>query len=91
MAICIKPNRDLIDNIEPKNGADFTLEEVYEYVGSPVQLLDISENEYGLINEEGKIRDMEYNSLATELLDGILFPGDYIVGNMMIVKKSQFK
>lgn len=91
MAICIKPNREIIENINPKNGTDFTLEEVYKYVGSPVQLLDISENEYALINEEGKIRDMEYNSLATELLDGILLPGDYIVGNMMIVDKSQFK
>ena len=91
MAICIKPNREIIENINPKNGTDFTLEEVYAYVGSPVQLLDVSENEYALINEEGKYRDMDYNSLATELLDGIIFPGDYIVGNMMIVNKSQFK
>lgn len=92
MATFIKTTGEIIENIEPKDKKKgFTLEEVYEYVGSPVQLLDISKNEYALINEEGKVHDMEYNHIATELLQDILFPGDYIVGNMLIVKKSQFK
>jgi hypothetical protein len=37
------------------------------------------------INEEGKILNLPYNNLATDLLKNILRPSDYIVGPMVVI------
>lgn len=36
------------------------------------------------LNEEGKIHGLPYNDLATYLVAGNLFPGDYIVGDCIV-------
>jgi len=36
------------------------------------------------LNEEGKILGLPYNDLATYLVAGWLFPGDYIVGDCIV-------
>lgn len=39
-----------------------------------------------VINEEGKLDDLEYNPLATSLVNGLMAAGDYIVGPALLCK-----
>lgn len=49
------------ENIQPKNGRCFELEELQKYVGGLVEYVGISEEETMVINEEGKLIGLEIN------------------------------
>lgn len=53
--------------ITPANGTDFTLDEMYGYVGDPVEFLALPSGQVMLINEEGKLNDLPKNEQATEI------------------------
>ena len=56
-------------------------------VGGLIEAIDfeVIGFEYTLwLNEEGKISGLPYNDLATYLVAGNLFPGDYIVGDCIV-------
>lgn len=59
-------------------------------VGGYVQTIPFGTQATALINEDGKAEGLPRNQLATTLLHAMsgLFPGDYIVGTMVIVGKS---
>ena len=79
------------NEISPKNGSDFSLEEMQEYVGGYVEVLDLDDDNIMIIDEEGKLKGKEINKLATlKYLDVYGF-SDIIVGNAVICKSEEFK
>lgn len=90
MAKWIKINGIL--DVEPKNGKDFSLEELQQYVGGYIQIVDLGK-ECLVINEEGKLHNLPINITATNIAHdaGALFLGDYIVGNVLRCDRKQIK
>lgn len=79
---------DTID-VEPKNGADFSLEELQEFVGGYIEIIDLFDGTLMVINEEGKLKDLPFNIPATLIYSKKYGMQDYIVGNALVCDKSQ--
>lgn len=92
MARIIKTNGEIIP-VEPKNGTDFQLNEMQEIVGGYIQLFYLmnDEGEVIVMNEDGKFAGLPVNDKATELAEKSLFPGDYIVGDVLVCDTEQIK
>lgn len=76
--------------IQPKNGTDFKLEELQEYVDGYIEIVNLRNGEILVINEDGKDR-YDTNKTATELAHqhNALFPGDYIDGDVVLCKDEE--
>lgn len=93
MAELIKSNGDT-QEITPKNGKSFTLEEVYKLLTcETVEVIPLPKKRYMIIDEEGKLKpNPVQNFEGTYLLHqarGI--SDDYIVGDVIICETKQFK
>lgn len=86
-------------DIVPINGKTFTLEELYKLIDCEI-IETVPIQHYGdkgmliILDETGKVvlPSKKYNTLATTLfLDGREGSGDYIVGDVVVCHKSQFK
>lgn len=80
-----------INEVQPKNGTDFTLEELQERVGGIIELVDYTETKYMVVNEEGRLLSLPMNLTATRMLSierPIPFP---IVGDVLVIDKTQMK
>ena len=74
-------------NVTPKNETDFKLEELQKYVGGNIQIVGTNDNRLMIINEEGKIFNLNYNRRATKLYE---FGGcDIILGDVLVIDKNQ--
>lgn len=73
-------------SIAPMNGTDYSLREMQNYVGGPIKTLRVGKK-IMVVNEEGKIRNMIPNKLATDMIimDG---DSDYICGPAMLIEPS---
>jgi len=75
-----------VELVLPKNGSDFSLDELQIFVGGPIQVVPLGEEGLELLcNDEGKLEGMERNVLATRIWE--LWWGDktdIVVGNVMI-------
>lgn len=58
----------------------------YSY-NSPAQVLVLMDGSFMLMDEEGKLKDLEINVRATEIAqeNNLLYPSDYIVGDVILV------
>ena len=90
MAKIYKTNGEVLD-IEPKNGKDFSLEELQAVVGGYIEIAEMKGGEFMVINEEGKLEGLPFNEKATELYQKKVYQGDFIVGDVLVCKKSQVK
>ena len=72
-----------VENVQPKNGTDFQWIELRDFVEGYIEIVELSPSEFLIANEEGAIRNFEYNPIASSLL------GEHIFGNVVICKKSQ--
>jgi hypothetical protein len=54
-------------------------------VGGDIEAFPWREDVAFYFNEEGKLLGLPRNELATGLLDGMMLPGDYIVGDTVLV------
>ena len=90
MARIIKTDGQIVP-VEPKNGKDFQLDELQQIVGGYVQLLSLANGagEVMVMNEDGKIEGFPMNYKATQLAAKRLFPGDYIVGDVLVCETGQ--
>lgn len=70
------------EEILPKDGKVFTLEEQQEHVGGYVQHIQ-SYTCVLVINEDGKAMKLPRNHLASELYNFLLRPKDYFVGSVL--------
>lgn len=79
--------------IEPKNGTDFQLEEMREVVGGYIELVDLRDGRLLVINEEGKLYNMDVNLAATSIAHAAraIADWDIIVGNVLLCNSDQIK
>lgn len=68
--------------VSPKNGTDFSLEELQGFVGGPIEIVRLpGTNDIMVLHEEGKLEGQPVNAKATRLYNN---PNDCIVGNVLI-------
>lgn len=77
--------------ISPKNGKMFELEEVQKLVRGYIQIIPLDGENVMVIDEEGKFKPNLANATATRIAEqhNALFPGDYIVGDVIICKNDE--
>lgn len=90
MAKIYKTNGDIIET-EPKNGSDFSWEELNKIVDGYIETAHLSRELVMVLNEEGKIHKLPFNELATELYRNSISTHDYIVGDVLVCNKNQIK
>lgn len=91
MAAIIKVNGETTD-VRPKNGTDFSLEEMKEIVGGYIEVLFLEGGDLMVVNEDGKNQNLPLNTEATEIIDGdIYYDGDVIVGDVLLCGRNQIK
>ena len=74
-----------LDTITYEEGLEPDLEHLYRVIGCKlVQLITTADGDLW-IDEEGKLRGAPLNRRATDRWSGILFPGDYLAGNVVLV------
>ena len=91
MAEIIKTNGTR-QSVQPANGTDFTLKEMQAIVGGDIELVFLNETEIMVVNEEGKINDLAYNSATTRIFkENHPSVSDYIVGDVLVCDNKQIK
>lgn len=67
-----------------KDAKHFVSKDFYE---SPIEVLTMSDGRLMLLDEEGKLKGLEYNEEATIRAkdENLIYPSDFIVGNVIIV------
>lgn len=77
-----------VEAVEPKNGTDFTLEELREFVGGCIELL-YPPSQAGavlVVNEEGRLRGLPLNEVASAA-----YGHDFIVGDALLCHTNQIR
>ena len=89
MATIIKTDGYVI-NIEPKDGKEFSLEEMQTIVSGYIEIVDLPDGNYMVVNEDGKLKGLAINHVATQIYTNAL-PGvyDVIVGDVLVCNKHQ--
>lgn len=64
--------------VEPKNGTDFGLEELQGYVDGYIEIVRVSRTHIAVVDEEGILKQKEYNVGASFIAEIQLF-GDVVI------------
>lgn len=70
---------------KPRNGRDFSLEELKEVVEGYIEIVYLPKGMMMVVNEEGHLLKLEPNLLASQLA------GQFIVGNVLVCKRGEIK
>ena len=73
--------------VSPKNGTDFQLEELQEFVGGHIEIVYLRDGRMMIVNEEGKLRALPINREATVLYGAL----DVITGNALVCERDEVK
>lgn len=74
------------------DGGYFSLAELQKIVDGYIEVVATNNPDYILIvNEEGKLENLPYNSKATNYCSKILGEFDYICGNAVLCKTTQLR
>ena len=84
MARWIKESGETIE-VKPKNGTDFSLEELQGFVGGYIEIIGHGKDGLMVVNEEGKLDGLPLNTTAS------LMAGQTIVGNVLVCKANEIK
>jgi hypothetical protein len=81
------------EDVNPKNGKDFKLDELQGLLGGNIQILHMRHGELMVINEDGKLLDLPLNKDSTVIAKwkGVISSKDCIVGTVLVCHKSQIK
>lgn len=74
----------------PKDGKEYTLAELQGYVGGYIEIVDLG-NRYLIVNEDGKLMRLPYNTMATNWMLVACGGQDYVVGDALLCEKSHIK
>ena len=80
--------------IEPKNGTDFTLDELYEHLQcSLVEVINLNQDDIMVVEEEGKWASNVVNVNATVLAqeNRAITSWDYIAGNAIVCNRQMIR
>jgi len=86
MATIYKTNGEVIETT-PKNGRDFSLEEMQEIVGGFIEIVYLDNGQLMIVNEEGKINGLPLNENASMLVGYT----DLIMGDVLVCDAKQVK
>lgn len=75
--------------VTPKNGKDFKLAELSEFVEGYIEIVRLKGGKILVINEEGKLEGLKRNAKATELYRRAYGDVDVIVGNALYCDTDQ--
>ena len=91
MAKIVKASGEIVD-ISPKNRKDFQLDEVQQIVGGYVEAIRINDEEFMLVDEEGKLNAKPINVKATAYYcaNKRNACNDFIVGDVLLCSTSEF-
>ena len=90
MAQFIKANGEVTE-VKPKNGKDFSLEEMQKFVGGYIEIVESQikgDKRLIVLNEEGKLHGLPVNPKATAIFG---YPGDFIVGDVLVCTNKEVK
>ena len=89
MAQLIKQNGEITE-ICPSNGSDFQLEELQEYVGGYIDIVNLDNGNIMVVNDDGKFT-CELNDKATDMAhyNHAIFADDYISGDVVVCKDQE--
>ena len=87
MAKIYRTNGD-VENVEPKNGTDFQLEELSSIVGGYIEVLYLDGKEMLVCDEEGKLKGYPLNVRATDIVRSCGI-SDCIVGDVLICDNNE--
>lgn len=70
-----------------------SLESLQAAVGGYIECIYVGDGKVLIVNEEGKLKDLEANNPATKLATeaGALFYGDYICGPAVLCDESELE
>lgn len=94
MAQIIKTTGEVIE-VAPKNGHDFSLEEMQEIVNHNgnhyIEVIYLPNDKLMIINEEGKCNHVNapFNQKATDIFVEAFGPYDFVCGNVLICDTNQ--
>lgn len=82
-----------LEHVYPNDNQHFTLEELQSYVGGYIEIVHLSDSQCMVVNEEGKLQQLSFNSLATHTAHFwmAIAEDDYIVGNALICRSSEIQ
>lgn len=77
--------------VSPKNGTDFSLEELQTVVGGYIEIVYLDDGEIMVVNEEGKLNGLSVNGVATSYLLTHSDCNDIIVGDVIVCDSCQVR
>jgi hypothetical protein len=77
-----------VTDIVPADSKQFTLKELQDFVKGYIEIAYLSDDMIFVCNEEGKLKDLPENDIATAIWMGNFGPADVIVGDVAIIHKS---
>ena len=91
MATLIKTNGENLE-ISPLNGTDFQLEELQDYVGGYIEIVNFRNGQIMVVNEDGKGSE-DPNDQATELAleHQAILGWDFIAGSVVLCNEEEVK
>lgn len=94
MAQIIKTTGEVIE-VAPKNGTDFSLEEMQEIVNHKgnhyIEVIYLQNNKLMIVNEEGKLINAPINRKATDVFMLSFGACDVVCGNVLVCDENQVK
>ena len=90
----LKASGEVVE-IEPKNGTDFKLDELYKHLNcSLVEIINLNQDDIMIVDDEGKLTSNNVvNVNATKLAQenqAIIF-WDYIAGNAIVCNRKMIR
>lgn len=79
-----------IEAVEPKNGSDFSLEELQKFVGGTIEIITLRCG-YIVINDWGKLYRLPTNILATLLYKYNVSQNDHICGDVLLCRQTEIE
>jgi hypothetical protein len=86
-ALLIKSGGEKL-SITPENGVFFTLKELQSYVGGYLEMLLTNDDRTLIINEEGKLKNLEINDEATKLIVEKVIVGNVVVCDWSMIQRD---
>lgn len=80
-----------MEDVEPRNGKDFRLSELQEFVGGYIEIVRLKDDKIMVVNEEGALEPDKYKFNATASGIKMESHGFYegIYGNVLICNSNQ--
>jgi hypothetical protein len=78
--------------VSPENGTDFSLEELQGFVEGHIEVVCLKDGMIMVVNEEGKLNGLPFNTRATLAYNrGTGRYDDIIVGNALVCKSEEVR